>query len=85
MRRVTAAPFGPWVMTVSTGSLVIWRVTAVWAWATAAPDTSAKPVAIVLAIVPMGLIAKPPVLAKQCPNASQAARFRGTTRSVRDG
>jgi hypothetical protein len=24
----------------------------------------------------MGLIAKPPVLAKQCPNAPRAARFR---------
>jgi hypothetical protein len=27
MRRVTVVPPGPWLMEVSTGSLVIWRVT----------------------------------------------------------
>jgi hypothetical protein len=59
---------------------VIWRLTAVWAWATAAPDASAKPsasVPIPTGIVPMGLIAKPPVFAKQWPNAAPQARFRG--------
>ena len=82
MRRVTAVPLGPWVTTVSTGSLVIWRVTAVWAWAIAVPDASAKPNATVpMRLVPRGLIAKPPVLAKQWPNVSRPWAGSGAGRA----
>src|SRR5580704_16011331 len=73
MRRVTVVPFGPWVTTVSTGSLVIWRLTAVWAWATAALDASANPTAN----VPMGLIAKPPVLASLLASNAPTSRWHG--------
>src|SRR5712672_2424217 len=77
MRRVTAVPPGPWVTTVSTGSLVIWRETAVCACATAVPDTSAKPAAK----VPMSLIAKPPsaVSARAQRGAGGAVPGRGVT------
>src|SRR6516165_7580522 len=61
MRRLTAVlPSGAWVTVVSTGSLVIWRVTDC-ACATAAPASS-RPIAIgptvlVAILVPKGLIA----------------------------
>src|ERR1700731_4378639 len=77
MRRVTVVPFGPWVTTVSTGSLVIWRLIAVWAWAAAAAETSAKPAAI----VPMGLIAKPPCSGQAMPQRPAGGRVPGATAS----